>query len=261
MSKPKVLILDIETSPLLSYCWGLFDQTIPLNQIHQDWFVLSWSAKWLGDPPSKTMYMDQRDAKNIENDKKILKALWKLIDEADIVISQNGRRFDIPKLNARFISHGFQPPSSFKHIDILQVTRRKFGFTSHKLEYMTNKLCVKYKKQKHRKYPGFELWKECLSGNLEAWQSMENYNKYDVLSLEELYNIVIPWDNSINFNLYTDEETNTCKCGSTKFNSKGYHYTATGKFKRYKCVKCGAEQRSRKNLFTKEKRQSLRVGS
>jgi hypothetical protein len=257
---PKALILDIETAPILAWVWKIWDQNIGLNQISNDWHVLSWSAKWLGDPASKIMYMDQRDAERIEDDSYILKALWDLIDEADIVITQNGVSFDIKKLNARFIINGLPPPSSYKNIDTKLIAKKRFGFTSNKLEYMTDKLCKKYKKLKHGKYPGFELWIAVLSGDLNAWKEMEKYNKYDVLSLEELFNKLIPWENNINFGIYSDNEVYRCTCGSEKFKKRGFYYTNTGKFQRYKCFKCGAENRDRTNLFTKEKSKSIRIG-
>lgn len=256
LSGPKVLIYDIETAPLLGYCWSIWEQNISLNMIHSDWYILSWSAKWLGS--NDVMYMDQRKAKNVEDDSVLLKKIWELLDEADIVITQNGKHFDQKKLNARFIMNGFKPPSSYKHIDTKQIASKHFGFTSNKLEYMTDKLNVKYKKLKHTKFPGFEMWKECLAGNLEAWKEMETYNKHDVLSLEELYNKMIPWDNSINFNLYHDEEDHVCKCGSTSFIKNGYYFTSAGKYQRHKCKDCGAEVRDKENLFTKEKKASLK---
>jgi hypothetical protein len=259
MTKPKVLLLDIETSPIISYTWGLFDQNIGLNQIKEDWHLLSWSAKWLDEPASKIMYADQRSARNIKDDTNLLRGIWKLIDKADILITQNGVAFDMKKLNARFIQKGFKPASSVKHIDTLKIARKVFGFTSNKLEYLTDKLCVKYKKSKHQKFPGFELWVECLKGNPQAWEEMEKYNKQDVLSLEEIYHKLVVWDKSINFNLYHNETTNECKCGSTEFQRNGFSYTSTSKFQRYRCVKCGSETRDRKNLLTKDKRDSLKV--
>lgn len=255
----KVLLLDIETAPVLGYVWGLWDQNIGLNQIKSDWHLLSWSAKWLDS--SKVMYMDQRREKNVENDKRILQGIWSLLDEADVIVTQNGKDFDAKKLNARFIMNGMKPPSSYKHIDTLKIAKKHFGFTSNKLEYMTDKLCTKYKKLKHTKYPGFEMWKECLAGNLDAWREMEKYNKYDVLSLEELYKKLIPWDNGVNFNLYSDDTGVVCKCGSTSLKRYGYAFTATGKFQRYVCKTCGTETRDRKNLFSDEKKQSLKVGA
>jgi hypothetical protein len=256
---PRVLIYDIETAPMLGYVWGLWENNVALNQLYSDWHVLSWSAKWLGDPPNKVMYMDQRNAKNIEDDSAILKKIWELFNEADIVITQNGKNFDQKKLNARFIMNGFQPPSSYKHIDTKQIASKHFGFTSNGLEYMSDKLCVKYKKQKHAKFSGFDMWKECLAGNLEAWKEMETYNKYDVLALEELYTKLIPWDNSVNFNLYHDEEDHICKCGSTSFIKNGFYYTSSGKYQKHKCKSCGAEHRDKENLFSKEKRASLKM--
>lgn len=257
--RPKVLIYDIETAPIMAYVWRLWDQNVGLNQIESDWYILSWSAKWLDDPEDKVMYMDQRDEKNIENDKKLLKGIWDLLDEADIVITQNGKKFDQKKLNARFILNGFQPPSSYKHIDTKQVASKHFGFTSKRLEYMSDKLCPTYQKQKHQKFPGFEMWSECIKGNIEAWKEMEEYNRYDVLSLEELYKKLIPWDNSINFSLYHDKDEHICKCGHDKFSKNGFYYTSSGKYQKYKCKACGHETRDKVNLFSKAKRKSLRM--
>lgn len=259
---PKVLIFDVETAPILGFVWQLWENNLGLNQIEKDWHLLSWSGKWMGASPKEVMYMDQRNSKNVEDDKKILKAIWELLDLADVVVTQNGRSFDVKKLNARFILNGMEPPSSYKHIDTLQLAKKHFGFTSKKLEYMTDKLCVKYKKLKHAKFSGFELWKECLAGNIEAWKEMEIYNKMDVLSLEELYTKLIPWDTTaVNFNSYHDGEHTVCKCGSTEFIKKGFHYTGVGKYQRHRCKHCGAETRDRVNLFSKEKRASLKVNT
>jgi hypothetical protein len=256
---PKILLLDIETAPMLGYVWSLWENNVALNQLHSDWYILSWSAKWLGSPEDQVMYMDQRNEKNIEDDSKILRVIWDLLDEADIVLTQNGIKFDIPKLNARFIQHGFPPPSSFRHIDTARIARARFGFTSNKLEYMTDKLCVKYKKSKHKKFEGFSLWKECMVGNLEAWKEMEEYNKYDVLSLEELYTKLAPWDKTINFNVYNNDFISRCSCGSSEFKEAGFHYTNRAKYKKHVCVICGKEHRDTENLLTKEKRKSMKV--
>lgn len=250
----KILLLDIETSPIIAHVWQLWDNNVALNQIQKDWHVLSWSAKWLGE--DEIFYMDQRHSKDISNDKHILKKIWKLLDKADVVITQNGKKFDIPKLNSRFIINGMQPPSSFKNIDTCQLAKKRFGFTSNKLEYLTDKLCTRYKKLKHKEFPGHEMWTECLKGNKAAWKEMEKYNKHDVLSLEELYTKLIPWDSPINFNVYHDEPT--CSCGSNKFRKRGFIYTSTAQFQRYKCKNCGAETRSGKNLL---KKGSIRQGT
>lgn len=252
----KVLVLDIETAPIVSFTWGLWDQNVALNQIVEDWSVLSWSAKWLGS--DKVMYQDTRNEKNPRNDKKILKGIWNLLNEADVVIGQNSKSFDIKKLNARFIMNGMNPPSSFRQIDTMRLAKKHFAFTSNKLEYLTKNLCTQNKKSTHKAFSGFELWKECLAGNLEAWKEMESYNITDILSTEELYHRLKSWDSSLNFNVYHDSFHHQCSCGSVKFKKHGFVYSNSGKFRRFVCTKCGAESVDKENLLLKEKRQSLR---
>lgn len=257
--KAKVLIFDIETAPILAHVWQLWDQNVAVNQIDRDWVVLSWAAKWADEP--EVMYQDQRKvlkSQNVPNDKELLKGIWQLLDQADVVVTQNGKKFDQPKLFARFVINGMKPPSSFKHIDTRAIAKRQFAFTSNSLEYMSAKLCVKYKKLKHKKFPGFELWTECLKGNLAAWNEMEKYNKHDVLALEELWNKIRMWDNSVNFNLYTDLDDIHCQCGG-EYVRNGYCFTAVGKYQRYRCFDCGVEMRGRENLFGDRKKITLKT--
>src|SRR5271166_754309 len=141
---PKILFIDIETSPLISYTWGIWDQNIALNQIYKDWNIIAWAAKW--QDSSEIMYMDQRKGINEKNEKKLLQEMWKLMDEADIIVGQNSKKFDTKKLNSKFLLHKMQPPSSYKQIDTLQLAKKHFSMTSNKLEFLSDKLNIKYKK-------------------------------------------------------------------------------------------------------------------
>lgn len=254
---PRCLVFDIETSPILSYTWGIWEQNVGLNQIVSDWHLLAWSAKWLGDSPNKVMYQDQRNAKNVEDDTALLKSIWNLLNEADIVITQNGKKFDQKKLNARFILMGLKPPKPFKHIDTYEQAKKHFGFTSNRLEYLTAKLCKKYKKLSHKKFPGFELWKACLAGNKKAWDEMKEYSIHDVLSLEELYLKMQGWIHGVDFNLYRDGDKPLCNCGGKNLRPRGYAYTPTGKFRIYNCKDCGKWPRGRTNLLSQAGKKAL----
>lgn len=254
----KILLFDIETRPMLGYVWSLFDNDVALNQLHTDWHVISFAAKWLGDSDKKIIYHDQRNSKNIEDDKQLLKKIWKLLDEADVVITQNGIRFDVKKLNARFIFHKFKPPSPFKHMDTLVMAKSKFAFTSNKLEYLSSVLCPEQVKMKSKKFPGFELWKECLRGNLAAWKELELYNKQDIRALEGVYHKLAPWTKTVDLNLFYEGADMTCICGHKKFMRKGFHFSPTGQFQRYKCKKCGKAHYSKENLLSSEKKKSLK---
>lgn len=254
----KVLILDIETVPLKVYSWGIFDQNIGLDMIIDDWSILSFSAKWLGDPPNKIMYQDVSKQKDYRDDSKLIKTLHSLLDEADVTISQNGIRFDLPKIQTRFLKHGLKPPSSFRNIDTLRIAKKYFSFTSNKLAYMTELLCTKYKKQDHSEFSGFKLWSECLKGNKKAFASMKKYNSYDVLSLEELYLKLRAWDKTINFNIISEDTENRCDCGSKDLRDNGYIHTNTAKYRRITCNNCGKEFKDPKNLVSKKGKSKIR---
>lgn len=251
MKKPKILYFDIETSPIIAHVWDLWKVNVGINQIQQDWAVISWAAKWSGK--KKMMQQDNRKCKSATDDKKLLQGIHKLLDEADIIITKNGKAFDVKKLNARFIYHGMKPPSSYYHVDVDEVAKKKFAFTSNRLEYLSEKLNRKYQKLKHKKFPGHELWSECLKGNQAAWKEMALYNKYDVLALEELYQVLASWDDSIRHHIFYRGQVLQCQCSSTSFKSHGYHYTATGKFQRLKCLGCGTIIQERKNLLLTRK--------
>ena len=252
----KILFFDIETSPILGNVWSLWQQNVGLNQIAQDWYVLSWAAKWQHE--DEVMYQDKSKSWDSEDDSELLEGIWKLLDEADIVVGQNSKRFDEKKLNARFIMNGMKPPSAYRSVDTLEIAKRHFGFTSNKLEYMSDKLCKRYKKLKHGAFAGFELWKECLRGNPLAWAEMEEYNIHDVLALEELYDVMKPWYRAHpNVNLYTTTNDTSCVCGANSWKHNGYHYTNLSKFDRFACTECGATQRGKVNLLSQEKRETI----
>jgi hypothetical protein len=254
MSKPKILILDIETSPVLAKVWSLWKQNVSLSQIEDDWFMMSYSAKWLGNPA--VIYQDCRD--DIGNDKALLEGLHDLLDESDIVVAHNGDKFDIKKINARFMLNGFYPPSPYKTVDTLKVAKKSFAFTSNKLAYLTDKLCT-VKKLDHAKYAGFTLWNECLKGNTDAWEEMKIYNEYDVLSLEELYLRLLPWaTNHPSVTSFDDEESYRCpKCGGYHVQKRGFSYTNKGKYQRYYCKGCGGWSKATYTENTRNKRQTL----
>ena len=80
---------------------------------------MSWSAKWLYDDKILSDVLTPKEAKE-RNDKRIIKSVWKLLNEADIVIAHNGDKFDLKKLKARFLSNGFVPPMPYKTVDTLK---------------------------------------------------------------------------------------------------------------------------------------------
>jgi predicted RNA-binding Zn-ribbon protein involved in translation (DUF1610 family) len=242
MSKPKILTLDIETAPLKVYNWSLWQDSTSVNMIHEEWEILAVCAKWLGKKP---MYRDRRGE---SGDGSLLMFIWGLLDEADIVITQNGKSFDIKKINARLIAEGFKPYSPIRQIDTKEVAHKHFGFTSNKLEWM-GKNIAKVPKSDHKKFPGFELWTECLKGNIAAWNEMKKYNIQDVVATEKLYLKMRPWiEGHPNLATYSAHSTHPeCpKCGSATLQRRGSATTQTGVYPRLCCTACGGWSRGRK---------------
>lgn len=248
---PRILIYDIETAPILAHVWKLWDNNVGLNQIDSDWYIMSVAAKWLGE--DEVFYWDQQDVVPMEDDSYLLSNLWYLLNEADFVIGQNIQRFDTKKVNARFVLNGFPKPSTYRQIDTMVQAKQQFGFTSNKLEYMTDRLCPEHKKSKHKEFPGHELWAECLKGNPAAWAEMKSYNIDDIHATEALYNVLSSWDNKLpNFDIYVDELLDM-----SDWEHDGYVYSNVGKYKRYRNKVTGVQRRSRVNELSKEKRQQL----
>lgn len=250
----KVLVFDIETAPMTVFVWGLYKQRIAHTNIISDWFLLSWSAKWLFHPETMSDVLTPKEAK-AKDDKRIAKSIYSLIDEADIVIAHNGKKFDMRKLNARFISHGWDPPSPYQVIDTLQHSRSNFAFSSHKQDYLTKFLDLPNKLD-----TDFDLWVRCFSGEAKALEEMVEYNRHDVGGLEELYLTLRPWMKAHpNMALYVESDKRACaNCGSSNLTlmHRKYYYTPMGKYRVHRCG-CGAIVRERLSGLSPAERSKL----
>lgn len=255
--KAKIAIGDIETAPIQGNTWGLFDQTIGLNQIEKEWTILSFSWKPLGGSRKDVIYMDTF-GDNPRDDYALCKRLGELIDEYDFLIAHNGKRFDLRKIKARLIMHKLPPPSPIRVIDTMLMARSAGSFTSNKLEWLSSNL-TDVPKESHKAFPGYELWKQFLSGNPKAQAAMKRYNIRDIDATEQLYLRLRPWaDNHPNINVYHECETLLCnRCSSTNLEKRGYAYTNVGQYHRYRCSDCGGWQRSRFTLNSIKARKNL----
>lgn len=251
---PNIVTLDIETFPNLVYTWGLWKQTIGVNQIVRDWSIASMCWKWLGAKP--TYYVDTEA--DPTNDAPILQQLWEVLDQADIVIGQNSKHFDVRKLNARFIEAGLPPPSPYKQIDTKVEAGKVAMFTSNRLEWLAAHL-TDVKKDKHKDFPGFDLWSECLKGNPKAWAAMRKYNPRDVVSTEKVYMRLRPWIvQHPNVAIYSADGKVRCpKCGSLHVHPRGLYHTNVTTRQRYHCASCKGWSWGRFDVNTKEQRAAL----
>jgi uncharacterized protein YprB with RNaseH-like and TPR domain len=246
---PRILTIDIESAPLEVYAWQLGEQNISLDFLKTDWSVLSYAAKWLHS--KRMIYADTggRGADKVRDDSILMPGLWKLLNTADLIVAQNGKRFDMRKINARLVEHGLGPPSPYKVIDTLLVSRKYFAFTSQKLAH-TSKLLTDTPKDEHKKYPGFDLWKAVLMDDPDAWTQMRDYNKRDVRATEEVYLTLRPWiENHPSVTLHTDPDAPRCpNCGSDTVQRRGVAVSRAGTYPRFQCQGCGAWSRGKQTM-------------
>jgi RNase P subunit RPR2 len=250
-----VFLFDIETLPLHVYSWGIHKQFLNYDNVIKDWCILSFVAKPLFSSKVTSKVLTPKEAVN-RDDKRIVNDLWSLFNNADILIAHNGSRFDVPKMNARFLFHGLPPPAPYKVIDTCTAAQRAFNFTSNKLDYLAKHLGLNPKI-----HTDFDLWKSCDVGDPDALKQMETYNVQDVFTLEDVYVQLRPWiPKHPNMSLYVTTDGEVCPhCLSEDLDweDKSFYYTQANRFEYFRCNHCGAIGRASKNNREREKKISL----
>lgn len=234
----KVLLYDLETSPNIGYTWGTWETDV--IKVIRPRQIISIAWKWLGEDGVKVLSLPSFPGyKRDRSDNKALVAeIYKLFEQADVVVGHNVKRFDDRRANTDFIKHGFTPPPPHSQVDTLEFARHKFDFNSNKLDDLGAFLGLGRKV----KHPGFEMWEKCLEGDPEAWALMEKYNKGDVVLLEKVYLKLRPWMKNHPALTQRDCALFACPhCNSPKIEGRGNRYTMTGKVPRYRCLNrdCG----------------------
>jgi len=237
----KKLLWDIETSKMLVRSFSLYPESISHEDIVEDWHIISAAYKWAGDDKVHVLTKTGRN-----NDYQLVKKMRKVLEEADLLIHHNGDRFDYPKLLSRMIEHDLPPLPKIRTYDTLKAAR-KAAFTSRRLDYLLTKL-LDHGKMDNPK----GLWNLATDGDKEAIAHMVEYNKVDVVLLEELYDILQPYNLIAhpNENLFSpDGSTDNCShCGSSNLQKRGVQRTRLGIYQRYQCKDCGGWSQGKTNL-------------
>ena len=234
---PKILFYDVETAPSLGWFYDRYKENAIID-VKADWYVLSFAYKWAGQ--KKVTFRGLPDYRGYktdpENDKALMRDIWGLLDEADIVVAHNGDRFDLRKCNARFVVHGLPPPSPYRSVDTLKLARKHFKFDSNRLDALGGYLKV------GRKLPhnGAATWLGCMQGDPRAWKTMGRYNIRDVELLESVYYKLRPWATTHPaLTYYTGKLADCPKCESANVEHRGWNSNRTGRKKRMVCRDCG----------------------
>jgi DNA polymerase III epsilon subunit-like protein len=230
--KNKILLYDIETSPLITYNWALYDER-PIA-MEQDWQLLTFSYKFLGE---KEVFGHTRLEFKDKTDKSLTKKLWRVLNSADVLVGHNSISFDSKKSNAKFAEYDL-PPIKCMQIDTKKIAKSLCNFTSNSLDALGKLLGCGEKK----KHSGFDMWKKCMRGDKKAFAEMLSYNKMDVILLEKIYMKLRRYGRALpNASLLETGKMGCAACGNSKIVSKGVWVTEKTIQEKYSCSKknCG----------------------
>lgn len=252
--KMKILMIDIETTPDVSYTWGRWGVNIGIDQTKETGSMVCFAAKWYGQDEIE-FYSEWYDG-----EEEMVHQAWRLLNEADVVVSFYGSKFDVPHINTSCLRFGFPPPSPFKQIDLKLAVGKQFKFSSNKLEFVSRVLGLEGKE----KHEGFPMWDKVMNETrrngkkpysdeveLDAKTRFEDYNKRDVFLLDEVYEALLPWiPNHPHRHLYQEGAgCPTCGANATCLIREGYYYTKLSKFKQFQCVACNSRFRSSRREY------------
>jgi hypothetical protein len=233
---PRIAFFDLENAPSLGWYYDRYKEgNIVADE--QDWFMLSFAWKWAGDRRVQVKALCDYPSydKNKKDDTLLIKDLWRLFDEADILIAHNGDRFDRRKANSRFLGCGLKPPSPYKTIDTLKIARRQFMLTSNRLGDLGEFLGLGSKLAT----TGWDTWRRCIEGDPNAWDALKKYNKRDVVLGEQVYDKLRAWNpNPPDLRAYGAR--GACPaCGGFNIQNRGVAVAKTRRYQRLQCQGCG----------------------
>jgi uncharacterized protein len=245
----RILAIDVETKFITAAVWSLWEPHIAINQIFDAGGMICYAARYVGE---KTMHFRRL------GDKDFLTHLHKLIEDADSLLTFNGKRFDAKKINTAFLLAGMKPPAPCRHIDLYQTVKQNFSLPSNKLQYISGVLGIGQKTD----HEGFPLWIKCADGDEKAWKKMMTYNKRDVVLLENLYDKLKGWVKQHPSHSIEQEAAVCTNCGGKKLQARGWALTAAGRYQRYQCQSagCGKWMRGKTNEVHPDNRKSTLVG-
>lgn len=237
--KPKILIFDFETSPAKGYFFGKIWETNIIEVIEYEQ-ILSVSWKWYGEKTTHVIGQDDFKGykKGVLDDKAIVAHFAPILGSADIVVAHNGDSFDLTVFNTRLLAHRFDPIAPNKSFDTKKISKNKFHLPSNKLDHIADFLGIGRKMA----HTGTSMWMGCEKGIEKDWTMMKKYNKLDVILLEKILHIILPYMKQVN-DFVTTRHGVTCPnptCLSTHMIKSKTRRVKDGFKQQYQCKDCGS---------------------
>lgn len=236
-NEPRILLLDIETLPLVVTTWRLkVEGYLSHENIQGENSIVCAAWKWLGERAVSSASVLSHKSKDADvPDAGILRKLHGAMSEADAVVAHNGDRFDIPWIRTRLLLTDLPTLKPTRTIDTKKIAKRVFMFNSNRLDYLGKRLGLG---QKIR--TDYDLWLKAMKGDRKAIAEMVRYNREDVRLLERVFLKLRPHvPAALNLNHWASEAV--CPtCGSKRIQARGIGVNAVTQYRRFHCQECGA---------------------
>jgi DNA polymerase elongation subunit (family B) len=249
MNTPKILFLDIETIPdflEVIKIWCGISAYPGLSLKASITSILCIGYKWLDDP--KTHCINAWDfpewKKDINKDKRVVEEFLKIYEQADAIVTHNGKSFDLKHIKTRAMKHGFPSLAEKQHIDTKNEVKKHLYMFNNRLGTIGDFLVG----DKKLENGGWQLWVDVYNRIPKAQKLMTEYCKQDVILLEKVFLKIRPYISSIpNYGLFQVGAYKMCpSCGSTRVKKDGVRVQKSGIQQRYRCNECGTLSHSKK---------------
>lgn len=252
LDKPRIILWDLETLPNLNEVLKIYPSLsdypgLTLKATTCSIICAGW--KLLDDKKTHCINAwDFPEWKNdVNNDYEVVKRISDILNDADAVVTHNGKRFDWKFLQTRLLLHNLPPLKQINHIDTCSLAKSNLLSFNNRL----NTLARHFTDKEKMEHEGWNLWVKVHGRDEKAMKVMEKYCKQDVIVLEDIFKILRPFAKMIpNHNLFHADDG--CPyCGSLKITKSGTRPTKTTIMQRYFCHDCrGHSQSSAKGKIT-----------
>lgn len=238
---PRCLIWDLESSLLEGYFFRIWQENIPMRRIKKQAHLLSASFAF-NDEPVQGYRLTPEQVKTGDDFDLVCKTV-EAVNSCDLMVTFNGKRFDVKLLNTRALFWGLPPVKSPKHIDLFEQSKRVFKFPSNSMQNVSMYLGENGKLETS----GSSLWERCAEFENydeceKALIEMLTYGNQDIEATRDLYKRFQGWMKGVpNLGTITNEVTENktlrcVHCGSDDiFPMDQKTYTTVSSFDLYRC--------------------------
>ena len=197
--------------------------------------LLCIGYKWYGEKKVHIPKIELPESGSWDKaEKQLVKDFMEVYEQADILVTYNGKRFDVPAVQAKALHYGLGVLPNTPHVDLYYTAKSNLKISRKSLQNVGFFLGLNQEKTP----VNGKLWLEAQSGNKKALKDIVDHCRADVLMLEEAYTVMRPL---VRTHPRVDGYGPCRVCGSRKLQRRGPYITKTkNNAQRVQCQECGS---------------------